>query len=339
MLYEKARPAAVALALTLLATRAQAEQTDADKQLARELMTQGRAARDAGDAVAALAAFSRAHAIMHVPTTLLETARAHFALGQWLEARAVVQELEAVPSAPGEPPAFARARAEATDLGHDLELRMPTLRLDLNGSPEPETTTITIDGAPRPDCTQACWLNPGKHSILARSRSSQAEEQVSATDGAVIGLELVFSPRPHDMRPLPAAEASCRTRDVPRTAPPAPQPLPKAVWILGGVAVAGAVSGAVLGLTAVSERDSLRESCAPGCSSDRIEGVRRRALVANLSFGIGAAAAAGALAAYVFQPAAPAARASRPRNPQSGALTIWGSPAPAGAWLGVDATF
>ena len=76
--------ASVALGLTValgLGT-AHAEPSAADRQTARTLLIKGRNKLKAGDAEGALADFRAAHAIMHVPPTGLDLARAQVALGQ-----------------------------------------------------------------------------------------------------------------------------------------------------------------------------------------------------------------------------------------------------------------
>jgi hypothetical protein len=337
----RARLGLLTLALALAGATAHAQPSEQDKQAARALMAKGRSEREAGNLTGALASFSQAHAIMHVPTTLLEMARSQVALGQWLEALALVRQLHDRPAQPGEPAAFARARSEAEELGRKLEMRMPTLHLDLSGSPQPEATSVLIDEAPRADCTQACWVNPGTHVVVARARTAKAEEQLSAAEGETLRLELVFSPDlpdPRRTRPIGEEEAKPATateRSGSRT-------LPLSVWVLGGVAVAGVGAGTVFGLSAVAQRDELRDSCAPHCSADRVDGVRRRALAANLSFGLGAAAAAAALASYVFLPAAaspaPVARRSAGSGPLK-RLHAWGAPLPAGGYAALQADF
>lgn len=337
----RARLGLLTLALALASVTAHAQPSEQDKQAARELMAKGRAEREAGNLTGALASFSQAHAIMRVPTTLLEMARSQVSLGQWLEALALVRQLHALPAQPDEPAPFSRARAEAEDLGRKLEMRMPSLHLDLGGSPQPEATSVLIDEAPRADCTQACWVNPGKHVVVARARTAKAEEQISVTEGETLRLELVFSPDPPDPRRVrqggeeQAKPATTAERAGSRT-------IPLSVWVLGGVAVAGVGAGTVFGLSAVDQRDELRDSCAPDCSADRVDGVRRRALAANLSFGLGAAAAAAAVATYVFLPAAaapaPAARGSAGAGPFK-RLRAWGAPLPAGGYAALQADF
>src|SRR5438445_7585866 len=89
-----------ALALALLSTRALAEPTPPQKDLARSLMQKGRDARQAHDNKAALESFKAADDIMHVPTTGFEVARALADLGRLVEAHDVLLRVMAIPERP-----------------------------------------------------------------------------------------------------------------------------------------------------------------------------------------------------------------------------------------------
>jgi hypothetical protein len=122
-------------------------------------------------------------------------------------------------------------------------------------------------------------------------------------------LELVFSPlaaqptASERAAPVPGAE--------PRVATPA-RPIPLTTWIAGGVSLAGLTAGVVLGASAVSQRNDLRASCAPHCSTSDVDQVRREAVLANVAFGVGLSAAALAVVSYVMAPTSrPSAAAAR----------------------------
>ena len=78
---------AASLALLFGAAEARAEPSASDKETARGLMATGRADRSNHDLAGALKAFTGADAIMHVPTTGLEVAKAQIDLGLLVEAR------------------------------------------------------------------------------------------------------------------------------------------------------------------------------------------------------------------------------------------------------------
>ena len=72
-------------------------------------------------------------------------------------------------------------------------------------------------------------------------------------------------------------------------------------WIAAGSAAALALSGLVVGLNAQSKYDELNDTCSPGCSDDAVESVKTRALVADVLFGVAAAAAVTATVLYFLE--------------------------------------
>jgi len=310
---------AIIVATCLLGSgAASAEPDEGAKLVARELMAKGRAQRDTGDLAGALESFSKAHAIMHVPTTLLELARAQVDSGQWVETLNLLRELSSMPPSDNEPAPFTRARSDALQLGQQLEPRVPSIRVDVSGAPQGPAPLVTLDGDPRPDCVGGCYVNPGPHLVTARTARTVAEEQLRVAAGERQTLELVFSP-------IGAPEPSTATHSAdqaPQATPArtAARPIPLAAWIAGGVSLAGLTAGTVLGVNAMSQRNELRDSCAPHCSTDDVNGVRREAVLANVAFGVGLSAAAVAVVSYVMAPG------PRPGAAAAGSLSVAAAP-------------
>jgi hypothetical protein len=249
-----------------------------------------------------------------------------------LEALALLHELSAAPPAPNEPAPFARARIEAAALSTSLEQRIPSLRLDLSGSPDRATTQLTVDGVPRPDCSSECRLNPGRHVIAARTAKALAEEQVRLAERETSALELVFSP-------LTAPRGNARAAPLRGSAPPTR--VPTATWVGSGVALVGVAAGAWLGVSAVNERNRLRRDCAPDCAQADVDEVRRRAAFANVSFGIALAGAALAATSYLMARSHTSESPTRPNVAKPVRLRLAAAPtlvAPGGV-VQVGATF
>jgi hypothetical protein len=300
--------AAVLVGLSLTHAVAHAEPNDDEKQLARRWMSTGRAQRAMGDYRGAVSSFTEAHRIMGVPTTLLETARAHADVAELLEARALLRQLPGLPVSPDEPAPFVRARTEAAELSASLDERVPRLRVDLSGAPEPEAAELWVDGAVRPDCRHGCELDPGKHLVEARSGTAQAIEQVALRERERQTLELVFSPNVV----VTELGAPPLVRESPRS--PTRQAPPTATWVFGGVAVAGLAASAALGIETLQRHRTLEERCSPRCSQQELDGLERRALYTNVALGIGLGSAALAVATYFILPS---------RGPSSGRAQRW----------------
>jgi hypothetical protein len=70
--------------------------------------------------------------------------------------------------------------------------------------------------------------------------------------------------------------------------------------VLGGLSVASFGVYAGFGVAAKSAVDDMRAGCAPTCASSRVDDARRDLVVANVAFGVGAAAlGAGAIVLLV----------------------------------------
>ncbi|MBK8251450.1 MAG: hypothetical protein IPK82_02130 [Polyangiaceae bacterium] len=160
------------LALALAAPGVFAEPTAADKETARALLLDGRAKMAAKDYEAALKSLKAAHAIMNVPTTGLDLARALSALNQLIEARELALQVVRMPAAPGESSAFADARKEAEAFAADLAPRVPSIVINVTGGTPAEVkvngTAIKLDtlGLPRK-------VNPGHHVVTVQSNTNQ----------------------------------------------------------------------------------------------------------------------------------------------------------------------
>src|SRR5262249_13288917 len=138
--------AALAGALALAGPARAADPTPADRETARTLWEEGFNRRDQNDLKGALESFKAADILVHAPTTWHVVARKQAALGQLVEARYTLQALLRNPAKPGESPAFAEARNQATQMNDDLGLRIPSLRVTLKGVPDGSKPVISVDG-------------------------------------------------------------------------------------------------------------------------------------------------------------------------------------------------
>jgi hypothetical protein len=134
---------ALLVASSLVARVSFAEVTAAEKANARELMDRGDDLVEKKQYREALEAYQAADAIMHVPTTGIEVARAQVALGLLVEARETALEVARSPETPGEPAPFAEARDAARQLATALERRIPTLR----GERQADSSADRAEGA------------------------------------------------------------------------------------------------------------------------------------------------------------------------------------------------
>ncbi|HVY30627.1 MAG TPA: hypothetical protein VHB79_28905 [Polyangiaceae bacterium] len=158
--------------------------------------------------------------------------------------------------------------------------------------------TETITGTP-------LELDPGPHHFVAELPGfpPQAATYVlqAGDKGRVIRFDFVTPPPPA----APAAP-------LPAVVPP-PQlwrPIPKATYALGGATLAAALTGAVLGGFALSERAEVDGDCAPLCTASDVRSVKNLALAADISFALALLGAGATLYSYVARPGVPVDRSN-----------------------------
>jgi hypothetical protein len=83
------------------------------------------------------------------------------------------------------------------------------------------------------------------------------------------------------------------------------RPVPIVSIVLAGVSAGAAISGAAWGLSSASLRQELEAECAPDCASSRVAVLKRRALFADISWGVSAASLLAATVFYVLRPEKP----------------------------------
>jgi hypothetical protein len=133
------------------------------------------------------------------------------------------------------------------------------------------------------------------------------------------------------------------------TAPVAPPPPPQEVesgdgggppvlaFVLGGVGVVGLGAFVTLGVLGKSQRDDLRDSCAPSCPEDDVSSVRTKLILADVSLGVGVVSLG--VATYLFI----ASAGSKPKPPLADAekARLWLDVAPrtGGGSVSLSGTF
>jgi PEGA domain len=166
--------AAIALALAGFSASSivRAEPSSADKETARHLLKEGDEKFRARDFAGALKAYQAAHAIIQVPTTGLSLAKAQIERGLLVEARDTLLQVTRSPRDPNEPPAFSRARDEATPLAQRLAERIPSLTIVVEGVPSDASVEVAIDGAAIPVAVLGAprKVNPGAHVLTAHTK-------------------------------------------------------------------------------------------------------------------------------------------------------------------------
>lgn len=235
---------AVLAALLTCPRLAAAEPSADDRNAARALVIDGRAKLSAHDNEGARKAFAAAHAIMGVPTTGLDLAKAQEALGLLVEARATALDVVRMPVLASEPEAFTNARPLAAELAAKLEARIPSIVVTVKGLPAGVEARVLVDGAVMPPSALALprKINPGTHVIQISVPGFDLERrEVTLAEGESLPIDLVLKPlvaltKEPAAKPVPSARS---------TLVPTKKNAPLWPWVAAG---AGAVA---LGVSSV----------------------------------------------------------------------------------------
>jgi hypothetical protein len=181
------------------------------------------------------------------------------------------------------------------------------VKVTLNG----EVISTRLDGLAIP-------VDPGEHRFrFERSGSPPIEETILLREGERRRAVSVRFRDPNAPR-----------EDAPKTpAPAASGPSTgtlAAAITLGAAGLAGGGAFAYLAATAKSDRDHLRETCAPGCKQADVDAIRTKEIAANVALGAGIAAIASGVLVLTLGPRKAPASATISVLPGGGALSIGG---------------
>ena len=319
-------------AAVTVSSNASAEPSLSDRETARALMDDGDAKRDKGDFKAALKSYEAADAIMHVPTTGLEVARAQAQLGLLLEARETLGRLGRVPPKPGEPAAFAGARKTAESLMAEVGGRIPSVTvLVSNGEPGQPTVIVFDNEVVPPAAAQAPRrVNPGRHSIVARSGTLEKKQDIDVAERESKTVTL-------DLRP-----ASARPADSTDTSSPAragASPLPK-ILIFGGfgLGVVGIGVGAVTGILSFSKVSDVKNECpndvCPARLQDDLDSAKSLGTISTIAFVAGGVGVGAGIIGLVLQ-----SKESSGEAPPGATAKLTLRPDVGPTWMGVRGSF
>lgn len=256
---------------------AQAQPSEADKEVARGMMEKGDASYDAGSYAAALESYRKADSIVGVPTTGLAVARALERLGRLREAREVASRVAASKPVAGEPYLLTDARNRAAALARDLDRSIPTLQIVVTGSPQTARISLSIDGVEVPiESSVPVPLDPGEHAYgIVAEGFHPIEERLTLDRNERRRVEHVLVPAAAPPRERPARSSSA----------------PALAYAGFGVGAAGVLAGATTGILSLSRAASAKRMCDgtecwPEARSDA-DSSKKLATASNIAFGVG----------------------------------------------------
>jgi hypothetical protein len=269
-----------ALGILVASSSASAQPTtDEDRAAARSAATAGAAALQESRFDEAADLFARAESLMHAPTHLLYLARAQVKLGRLVKARENYLKITRETLAAGSPKAFTDAQAAATVEVADLEGRIPTIKVSVEGEGA-ESATVTMDGQKMAAALTGVPfpIDPGEHKFQARTKDLTSETvTVTCAEGTrqTLTVSLKLSLRTDGAPPPPAASVVAPApvgKDAAGGTPP-PQKdkggLRTGAYVALGVGAVGLVGGTIFLLGNRSNRNDANALCSSGCPESK----------------------------------------------------------------------
>jgi hypothetical protein len=232
----------------------------------------------------AYSAFEAADTLYHAPTLVLYMAHCRRNQGKLLQARELYEKVAAEPVPKGAPEQFGKAVASARTELDSLNLRIPSVRVSINGA-SASRTQVTIDGAQVSAADQASGkpLDPGSHEIVANADGgASARKTIALKAGESAWVELVLQ------QPASPADASALGSRLPAV-------------IAFGVGGVGVAVGVITGSLALVKINDIRSRCTDDghcLRSDQAQASTAQALVTTSTVGFvagGVGLAAGTL--------------------------------------------
>jgi len=259
-----------AAAPVLYPSIAHAEPSAADKETARSLLNEGDRKASAKDYKGALDAYQGAHAIMGVPTTGIEVARAQEALGLLVEARDTLLSITRLPAQPREPAAFMKARDDARARAPEIAMRIPSVRFNVTGPQPGAELAVSVDGQALPSASASLprKVNPGHHRVAVSSPGfAEQTKEIDVEEGKETAVSFALVPGPGGAMPVaapaPAAEGPAPGAPTADTGKTEKSSLAYVGLGIGALGVAGVVVGTIFGLKASSKWSDAKALCNP----------------------------------------------------------------------------
>src|SRR5689334_22836717 len=144
-------------------------QSDEQRAAARSLATEGATAFSEARFKDAVDLFGKAESLMHAPPHLLFLARAHAKLGQFVRAREAYLKITKETLAANAPKAFRDAQASAESEVREVEPKIASLTIRVEGGAGATDVGVMVDGAALPSVLVglAQPIDPGTHRIEA----------------------------------------------------------------------------------------------------------------------------------------------------------------------------
>ncbi|MEP7051248.1 MAG: carboxypeptidase-like regulatory domain-containing protein [Pseudomonadota bacterium] len=276
-----------------------AEPSAADRATARSLAGEGYQALQTKDYATAADRFSRADALVHAPTLMIDWARALVGLGKLVEAQERYEQIirEGVDSKA--PKSWQRALTDATAELAAIKPRLGWITITITGSKE---ARVTLDGAPVPPAAVGVRraVNPGQREVRVTAKGFLPQKMaLDVAEGGAASADFTLEPDPDAQVEAPVSEAP--------TPPPAPPVKHNftSTYVAFGVGGVGLLVGGVTGAIALGKRSELASACnaADQCRSNQknvLSSYHTLGIVSGVGFGVGVVGVGAGVALWLL---------------------------------------
>lgn len=254
---------------------------------------------DAGRHADAVDRLKRAEEAFHAPIHLSMMGEAYEGMGDLVAALGAYRKLSDEKLPADAPEIFRTAQRDARKKLQELEAKIPSLVVFVNGAPSGSVKAF-VDGEPFDlEVATPTQINPGSRTVAAQSQGFKSATQTVElpSRAEVITVELTLEPEGAVTAPV-GWGGDPATTDAPTEEPLAstsssgfPMP-PVGAFIAGGVGVVGFGMFAVFGAMSQSTASEL-DSCSPNCDKDKLgedaDAASTQQTIANISLAVGAA--------------------------------------------------
>jgi hypothetical protein len=290
-----------ALFVSLLwAASALADPSAEDRATARSLAGEGYQALQTKDYSTAVDRFSRADALVHAPTLMIDWARSLVGLGKLVEAQERYEQIIREGVDAKAPRSWQHALTDATNEVAELKPRLAWVTITVNGSND---ARVTIDGTAVPPAAIGVRraVNPGQHVVrVGADGFLKQQKSIELGDGAdgSVDFQLKLDP-------------DAATKPEPKAVPAAPLENTKhnhdhtPSYVAFGVGGIGLVVGGVTGALALSKRATLIKACDPShvCATNEqstLNAYDSFGTVSAVGFGLGVVGIGAGLALWLL---------------------------------------
>jgi hypothetical protein len=269
-----------------------------DRATARSLAGEGYQALQTKDYSTAVDRFSRADALVHAPTLMIDWARSLVGLGKLVEAQERYEQIIREGVDAKAPKSWQHALIDATSEVAELKPRLAWVTITVNGTGD---ARVTIDGTAVPPAAVGVRraVNPGQRMLRVTAPGFLSQEKsLNLADGGEGTADFNLQPDP---------DAAAKPEPLPTQAVPVEQQAHDHTlsYVAFGVGAAGLVVGGVSGALFLGKRSELSKACNPNgdCRSNEksdLSSYHTFGTISGIGLGVGVAGVGAGIALWLI---------------------------------------